>query len=221
MTAQEADGPAFEDLTARARIRDAALRLFAERGVSGATTRDIARAAGVSAGLIRHHFGSKDGLRDVCDTYALDWLIRHKEQALQEGGSDLLMRMGDPTAQLLQRYLGRAMADQSRAAASMFAHLVEMTQQWLCHHRPDQSADMQAYAAVLAGMQLGLLVMHDQLYQVLAAGSTTAAAQLRIIRATVDLHAHALLDAEVAGQAYAALDLLHAQPAAARPHPVN
>jgi AcrR family transcriptional regulator len=39
--------PAFEDLTGRARIRDAALRLFAEGGVEGTTVRSIARAAGV------------------------------------------------------------------------------------------------------------------------------------------------------------------------------
>ena len=44
------------DLTARARIRDAALRLFAERGVEGVTIREIAEAAGVSGGLVRHHF---------------------------------------------------------------------------------------------------------------------------------------------------------------------
>ena len=71
-----------EDLTARARIRDAALRLFAERGMDGATIRDIARAAGVSAGLVRHHFGSKDGLRAACDSYALDQIMRIKEQAV-------------------------------------------------------------------------------------------------------------------------------------------
>lgn len=211
MTAQTADGPAFEDLTGRARIRDAALRLFAERGVGGATTRDIAKAAGVSAGLIRHHFGSKEGLRDVCDAYALDWLMRHKEQALREGGSDLLMRMGDPTALLMQRYLGRAMADQSQAAVSMFAQLVDMTQQWLVSHRPEVSADPRAYAAVLVAMQLGLLVLHDPMYQVLAVGSPPAAAQLRVTRATVDMHAHALLDAEVADRAYAALDLINVQ----------
>jgi hypothetical protein len=35
---------AYEDLTARARIRDAALLQFAERGVKGATIRSIAEA---------------------------------------------------------------------------------------------------------------------------------------------------------------------------------
>ena len=60
-----------EDLTARARIRDAAIELFAERGIGSATIRDIAQAAGVSSGLVRHHFGSKDGLRRACDEYAM------------------------------------------------------------------------------------------------------------------------------------------------------
>src|SRR6266542_759545 len=70
-------GPAFEDLTARARIRDAALRLFAERGVDGATIRDIAKAAGVSAGLVRHHFGSKEALRDQTVEATEQWIARH------------------------------------------------------------------------------------------------------------------------------------------------
>src|SRR5437762_10750424 len=51
------------DLTAAARIREAALRLFAEHGVSGASIRDVAKAAGVSPGLVQHHFRSKARLR--------------------------------------------------------------------------------------------------------------------------------------------------------------
>lgn len=56
-----------EDVTARARLRDAALRLFAERGVARASMRDIAEAAGVTAGLITHYFGSKDRLKEEVD----------------------------------------------------------------------------------------------------------------------------------------------------------
>ncbi len=58
------------DLTARANIRNAALRLFAERGHDAVTVREIATAAGVSPGLVVHHFGSKDGLRAAVDAHA-------------------------------------------------------------------------------------------------------------------------------------------------------
>ncbi len=58
------------DLTARASIRNAALRLFAERGPDAVTVREIAAQAGVSAALVVHHFGSKDGLRAEVDAFA-------------------------------------------------------------------------------------------------------------------------------------------------------
>lgn len=58
------------DLTARANIRNVALRLFAERGHDAVTVREIAAAAGVSPGLVVHHFGSKEGLRAAVDAHA-------------------------------------------------------------------------------------------------------------------------------------------------------
>ena len=108
-------GPAFEDLTARARIREAALVLFAERGIEGATIRDIARAAGVSGGLVRHHFGSKDDLRDACDSYALDQLMGLKEQAVLQGriADAGFMSAAQPALLVIFRYLARSMVDGS------------------------------------------------------------------------------------------------------------
>ena len=50
------------DLTARARIRDAAIECFARQGFA-VSVRAIAAHAGVSPGLVIHHFGSKAGLR--------------------------------------------------------------------------------------------------------------------------------------------------------------
>jgi AcrR family transcriptional regulator len=58
------------DLTARARIRDAAIEAFAAEGFD-ASVRTIATRAGVSAGLITHHFGSKDALHADCDEEVL------------------------------------------------------------------------------------------------------------------------------------------------------
>lgn len=55
----------LDELTAEARIRRAALRLFAQRGYDATSLRAIARAAGTSPALIIHHFGSKEGLRDA------------------------------------------------------------------------------------------------------------------------------------------------------------
>lgn len=46
----------------KAAILGAARTLFAERGFSAVTVRDIAEAAGVTHGLVHHHFGSKRDL---------------------------------------------------------------------------------------------------------------------------------------------------------------
>ena len=64
-------GSVLDDRTTRAVIRDEALRLFAEYGPDGVTVRQIAAAAGVSPGLVIHHFGSKDGLREAVDGHVL------------------------------------------------------------------------------------------------------------------------------------------------------
>ena len=50
----------------RARILDAALRLFADVGRGQTSVRDIARAADVSLGMVNHYFGSKDELYEAC-----------------------------------------------------------------------------------------------------------------------------------------------------------
>jgi len=46
----------------RARIVEAAGRLFADRGFDGVSVRELARRAGVNAAAINYHFGGKEGL---------------------------------------------------------------------------------------------------------------------------------------------------------------
>lgn len=58
-----------DDRTARAVIRDEALRLFAQHGPDAVTIRQVAAAAGVSPGLVVHHFGGRDGLRRAVDEH--------------------------------------------------------------------------------------------------------------------------------------------------------
>ncbi|MEV0901082.1 helix-turn-helix domain-containing protein [Actinoplanes sp. NPDC049802] len=55
-------GPYVSGREAQRTILDAARDVFAERGFRGGVLRDVAERAGVSAGNIIHHFGSKQGL---------------------------------------------------------------------------------------------------------------------------------------------------------------
>lgn len=71
-----------EDLTATARIRDAAIEQFGQHGF-GVGVRAIATAAGVSPGLVIHHFGSKDGLRKACDDYVAESVRSAKSESLR------------------------------------------------------------------------------------------------------------------------------------------
>lgn len=50
----------------QAAILDAAVAAFTESGFRGASTATIAKAAGVSEGIVFHHFGSKHGLLEAC-----------------------------------------------------------------------------------------------------------------------------------------------------------
>jgi AcrR family transcriptional regulator len=71
-----------DDLTTTARIRDAAIGQFGEHGFT-VGVRAIATAAGVSPGLVIHHFGSKEGLRKACDDYVAEEIRAAKSEAMQ------------------------------------------------------------------------------------------------------------------------------------------
>jgi AcrR family transcriptional regulator len=62
------------DPTTKSLVRATALRMFAENGIAATSLRAIAGAAGVSPGLVIHHFGSKNGLRRAVDADVLEQL---------------------------------------------------------------------------------------------------------------------------------------------------
>jgi AcrR family transcriptional regulator len=71
--------------SARQRILDAAEPLFAERGLYGASVRDLARAAGMPTASLLHHFGRKEAVYGaVLDRIARD-LERRLARALVDG----------------------------------------------------------------------------------------------------------------------------------------
>lgn len=76
----EADEP-----TAAA-ILTASVAVLAEHGYHGTSVRDIAARAGLSAGAIYHHFGSKHDLLVAILDRGIDRLVRHTEDALFHAG---------------------------------------------------------------------------------------------------------------------------------------
>ncbi|GAA3343880.1 TetR/AcrR family transcriptional regulator [Amorphoplanes nipponensis] len=203
---------AYEDLTARARIRDAAIRLFAERGNDATTVRDIAQAAGVSPGLLRHHFGSKEALREACDHYVLDRIVKIKEELYVENkmASPSFLPSVHPTILLSYKYVTRALLDGSPRAAAMFDDMVALTEQWLGKNAPGVTDDYRAYAAVLVGMQSGMLAMHDHVSRALGADIFTTEGHLRMAGALTDFYSHPLLDPDYVAKAREAITQLRA-----------
>ncbi|GIF09736.1 TetR/AcrR family transcriptional regulator [Actinoplanes siamensis] len=189
------------DLTARARIRDAAIALFTERGIAGATIRDIAQAAGVSSGLLRHHFGSKEGLRDACDEFALARIAQVQTRFV---GSQMLGPI-PPDVLPLQQYLVRALMDGSPRSTEMFRRAVDQGEHLLGDLKVE-TGDLRAFVAVVGAMKMGMFLMRDQLSAVLGEDVGVPPGYLRILRASIEIFRQPLLTPEQADQAMRALD---------------
>ena len=96
------DAPA-SDLTGKARIRHAALRLFAHHGVEGTSMRAIAEEASVTVGLITHHYGSKAGLHREVDAAVADDFAAAIASVPAEGTArDVALRRDAAVAEMLR-----------------------------------------------------------------------------------------------------------------------
>lgn len=112
------------------RILDEAMRLFAEQGFDSVTVRDIAAEADVSVGLINHHFGSKDGLREAVDRKFIEQfaevLSNPPEAADRLRMDDVYSWVDDWIARhqgnwpVTAKYFRRALLEESEWGASIF-----------------------------------------------------------------------------------------------------
>jgi AcrR family transcriptional regulator len=125
------------DLSARAKIREAALGLFGTSGF-GVPLRTVAQAAGVSPGLVIHHFGSKDGLRAAVDESVLAVFLERFDALPKDLPADQLSRamanvfsdVLGPNADIRQ-YLRRCLLDETPAGTTIFDEMVEATRRGL------------------------------------------------------------------------------------------
>jgi AcrR family transcriptional regulator len=194
-----------EDLTARARIRDAALRQFGEHGFERSTIRGIAEAAGVSSGLVRHHFGSKQALREACDEYVLRSVRKLNDEtwaAAKAGDLRTAAASRVPIGPYGQ-YVIRSLVD--GGADALFDEMTRMSESWIAvadAQRDDEpAADVRTRAAVVTAMALGVPILHAHLSRALGADVSTADGDRLLALALVDLYSRPLMspaDAEAA-----------------------
>ncbi|WP_137722817.1 TetR/AcrR family transcriptional regulator [Prescottella subtropica] len=157
------------DLTTRARIRDAAIRVFGHQGFA-AGIRAVAADAGVSPGLVNHHFGSKQGLRAVCDDHVLGIITAEKRDILTAPGpGPMLASLAeiDRYAPLVA-YLVRSFQAGGELAATLLEHMVVAVETYLdaavTEGRIRPSRDPAARARYLTMNSLGSTLLYLQMH---------------------------------------------------------
>jgi TetR/AcrR family transcriptional regulator, regulator of cefoperazone and chloramphenicol sensitivity len=121
-----------DDLTATARIRDSAIEQFGEHGFD-VGLRAIASAAGVSAALVIHHFGSKDGLRAACDAYIAEFVKTTKTESLQSADpATWFAQMAEIESYApMMAYLVRSMQTGGDLAKSLWRTMIDNAEEYL------------------------------------------------------------------------------------------
>lgn len=169
-----------EDRTAAATIRDAAMKLFAERGADAVTVRDIATAAGVSPALVIHHYKSKAGLREAVEQRAVETMteliagLTGPDGGAMETSSMAVMFAERLDAYpMLPVYLRRMLVDGGPAAGRLFRRLFEMTVTSMRDYQVagmlEATDDEAARSAFLLVNDLAVIILRDQIAAVIGA----------------------------------------------------
>lgn len=204
---------ASSDLTAQAKIRNAAIAHFARDGFQKTNLRAVAATAGVSPGLVIHHFGSKEKLRSVCDDHVLRILIQRADSARPGSMQDLFRDyLSDPEEYRLQvQYMLRAIEEDTPAAATFVDTLVEESEETLRAGIADgsmrPSSDVRALAVLSVLNSVATLTMPPPLARALGYERFGPDVLRRLALPTLELYTHGLFTDDTALQAArAALD---------------
>lgn len=171
MNSQQEEGS--DDRAGSIRIRDAAIALFGAKGVAGTSLKSIATHAGVSQGLVIHHYGSKRGLHRACDEYVAERVRANKESVVASGPQmnpvATLVMMED--SRPLLRYLVRTLSEGGEHIDHLVDEMVEDARSYMAE--AEQAGLIKASSAprervvVLVLWSLGALVLHEQLQRLL------------------------------------------------------
>ena len=181
----EPDGLDSEERSSVERIRNAALKSSATYGTSTTSLRAVAAAAGVSVGLVQHHFGTKAGLVKAVDDHVLGLVIAAIAPPLAEPPADSIAEMGSRVTRMVAEqpdivdYLGRALIDGSPLGTTIFDTLAGLgIARWSQRNergetRPDLDLTWAALNALV--LPLGTLILRGHIERQLPESFTTPA----------------------------------------------
>jgi len=197
-----------DDRTARAIIRDEALRLFADHGPDAVTVRQIAGAAGVSPGLVVHHFGSKDGLREEVDQHVLglfdamlgELTAGSTPDPFDPAASGSLVEMivaHLPPDSAVPAYLRRLLLAGGGAGRELFRRLFRLSagalEALVAAGMAAPGQDPEVRAAVLMSNDLAVLLLREHLADVLGTDPMSGAGMVRWAREMLTIYSSGLL----------------------------
>ena len=121
------------DLTTRARIRNAALKLFGEYGIRATSIRKIAKAAGVSAGLVQHHFRTKRALENEVAGYVKAKMAELAQVEPEPGKARGTLTLGAALVEFIREnpevvaYVRRVILEDSPAGRSLLGSMLTLS----------------------------------------------------------------------------------------------
>ena len=175
--------------SARDEIAAAGVRCFARAGFS-ASLRTVAADAGVSAALIVHHFGSKQGLIEACDARVLgvadEKLRLMNTEGMAAAAAWVIEVMQEGT---VQAYVSRALVEGGDAGKRLFTSFVDVTEKALIElDLPEQRMT----AALLVTHSLGTMVLSDHIAAATGTAPYSADGIPRLAVAALSLYQGAL-----------------------------
>jgi len=179
------DGVGAEESSTTERIRNAALKSFATYGTSATSLRTVAAAAGVSVGLVQHHFANKAGLIKAVDDHVLGLVIAAIAPPVPGPPADSIAEMGSRVTRMVAEqpdivdYLGRALIDGSPLGTTIFDTLAAFgIARWTqrderAETRPDTDITWAALNALV--LPLGTIILRGHIERHLPEGFSSPA----------------------------------------------
>lgn len=129
----ETGGSGPDELSSVERIRNAALACFATHGTSATSLRAVAAAAGVSLGLVQHHFATKAGLIKAVDDHVLEVMVATVSRPIPgPPAADSIAEIGNRVVRFIREqpvvvdYVARALVNGSPLGNIVFDRLAAL-----------------------------------------------------------------------------------------------